>query len=168
MQDAPVFAAFLVTVHVWSVFWLVAGIVGRDVCHVNARRAPSLDALRAMAGVGSVFELRFVRPATFIVLVTGLVAAWQRGWPFLGFLDRTGPWWLPLSILIYLSIIPVILLVFIPRGRAYRVALEEATARNEITPALRAALHDRAVETARTYELVMVGALAWLMIAKPF
>jgi hypothetical protein len=163
-----VVAAFLVTVHVWSVFWLVAGIFGRDVCHANARRAPSLDALRTVAGLGSVFELRFVRPATFVVLVTGLIAAWMRGWPFLGFVDGSGPWWLPLSILAYLSIIPVIVLVFIPRGRAYRVALAEADSRNEITPAVRAALHDRVVDAARAYELVMVGVLAWLMIAKPF
>lgn len=161
-------AAFVVTLHVWSVFWLVAGIVGRDVAHANARRAPSLDALRTIADLATVFEVRFVRPATFVVLVTGLLATWLRGWPFLGFLDGSGPWWPALAIVIYLSIIPVIALVFLPRGRLYRQALEDAQAQGEITPALHAALHDRAVEVARMYEIVMVGFLAWLMVARPF
>ena len=160
--------AFLVAVHVWSVFWLVSGIVGRDVCHANARRAQDLAALRTMVGLGSVFDTRFVRPATFVVLVTGLLAGWLRGWPFLAFLHGSGPYWFPLAILIYLSIIPVIVFVFLPRGRTYRVALEEASAKGEITPRLRATMHDRVVEAARTYELLMVAVLAWLMIAKPF
>jgi predicted integral membrane protein DUF2269 len=162
------FAALVVTIHVLSVFWLVAGILGRDVVYANARGAKSLETLRTLVGLGSVFEIRFVRPATFVVLVTGLLAAWLRGSPILGFLRGTGPYWLPLALLIYLSIIPMIALVFIPRGRVYRQALDEATAKRGITPALRAALHDRAVDAARTYEIVMVATLAWLMIAKPF
>jgi hypothetical protein len=162
------FPALVVTIHVWSVFWLVAGIVGRDVVHAHARRAPNLDALRTLAGLGTVLELRFVRPATFVVFVTGLIAGGLRGWPFLGFLHGTGPYWLPLAIVIFLSIIPVIVFVFVPRGRIYRLALADAIAKGEITPALRAAQQDRAVEAARAYELVMVATLAWLMIAKPF
>ena len=42
------------------------------------------------------------------------------------------------------------------------------TARGEVTPALRAAINDPLVGAARGYEIVMVGVLAWLMIAQPF
>jgi hypothetical protein len=112
-------AGIAVVVHVLFVFWLVAGVVGRDVCYRQAERATDLSALRTMVGLGSRFELTMVRPATFAVLVAGLIAAWARGWPILGFLQGAAPNWVLAALLIYLSIIPVIVFVFIPRGRIY-------------------------------------------------
>ena len=158
----------IVTFHVLTVFWLVAGIIGRDVCGRQAARASDLASLRTLAGLGSLFERTMVRPATFIVLLTGLWAAWLRGWPILGSLQGGGTNWVLVALLVYLSVIPVIIFVFIPRGRVYQRALEDAHVKGEITPALRAALLDPAVAAARTYELVMVATLVWLMVARPF
>ena len=70
--------------------------------------------------------------------------------------------------LIYLTIVPVIVFVFLPRGRLYHAALEDAVTVGRITPRLRAALHDPLVRAARVYEIAMVVALAYLMIVKPF
>jgi len=64
-------------------FWLVAGVVGRDTCWAQAARADDLTSLRALAALARIFERAMVRPATFTVLLTGLVAAWMRGWPIL-------------------------------------------------------------------------------------
>jgi hypothetical protein len=72
------------------------------------------------------------------------------------------------AILIYLTIIPWIVFVFVPRGKVFRLALEEGISRNEITPALKAALEDPLVEAARFYELAMIAVLTWLMVARPF
>ena len=162
------FPALLVVVHVLTVFWLVAGLVGRDTCYAQAGRARELPALRTLAGLGGVFDRTMVRPATFVVLLTGLGAAWARGWPVLGFLQGGSANWVLAALLVYLSSVPLIFLVFLPKGRVYRLALEDAIGRDEVTPALRAALRDPVVGAARGYELVMVAVLAWLMIARPF
>lgn len=160
--------AQLVAIHVLTVFWLVAGIVGRDVSYANAGRANDLGSLRTLAGLGSIFDRAFVRPATFVVLLTGLVAARARGWPILGVLQGGSVNWVLAALLVYLSSVPLIFLVFLPKGRVYRGALAEAVGRGEVTPALRSAINDPLVGAARAYELVMVAFLAWLMVTEPF
>jgi len=102
------------------------------------------------------------------VFIAGLIAAWARGWPILGFLQGGTVNWVLTAIVIYLSIVPVILFVFIPRGKVFRAAFDEAVALGQVTPRLTAALKDPAVESARTYELVMIVTITVLMIAKPF
>jgi hypothetical protein len=67
-----------------------------------------------------------------------------------------------------LSIIPVIVLVFLPRGRVFQRALEASEREGRIMPALQAALKDPAVGAARLYELSMVVALTLMMVMKPF
>lgn len=161
-------AALAVVVHVFMVFWLVAGILGRDVVYRQAARATDLARLRHYVELGSVFELRMVRPATSAVLIAGLIAAWARGWPILGFLQGGTVNWVLAAILIYLSIVPVIVFVFVPRGKVFRAALDEAIELNQVTPKLTAALHDPAVEAARRYELGMIAVITFLMVARPF
>ena len=158
----------IVVVHVLAVFWLVAGIVGRGACYRQAARTSDLGALRTLVGLGGVFERAMVRPATFVVLLTGLLAAWLRGLPILGFLQGASLNWVLAALVIYLSIVPVIVFIFLPKGHVYRVALEEATEAGRVTPQLLAALDDPLVGAGRAYEIVMVVTLAYLMIMKPF
>jgi uncharacterized membrane protein len=162
------FPVLTVVAHVLTVFWLVAGIVGRDMCWRQAGRTHDLAALQTLAKLAGIFDRGFVRPATFVVLLTGLVAAWAQGWPILGFLQGGAENWVLAALLIYLSTVPLIFLIFLPKGRIYRKALEEATATGAVTPALRAAINDPLVGFARAYEVVAIGVLALLMIAKPF
>jgi len=157
-----------VVVHVLSVFWLVAGIVGRDVCWRHAARAADFAALRQIALLASFFERRMVQPATLVVLLTGLTAAGLRGHRIFGFLRGEGPTWPFVALLIYLSIIPVIVFLFVPKGRAYRAALAEAEGSGEVTARLRAAIADPAVGAGRGYEFVMITVLVYLMVTKPF
>jgi uncharacterized membrane protein len=158
----------IVVLHVLAVFALVAGMVGRAICHARAGRAEDLTRLRVAAELGNVFEHTLVRPVSLIVLVTGLGAAWARGWPILGFLQGHPVDWVLAALVIYLTIIPVIVFVFLPRGLLYEHALAEASTTGAVTPALRAALNDPAVRAARIYEMAMIGVLTWLMVAKPF
>lgn len=161
-------ASLVVFLHVLSVFWLVTGILGRGVAHAMATRAPDLTRLEARHEMASLLERIAVRPGSFVVLVTGLAAAGLRGWPVLGFLQGSPIQWPLVSLAIYLTIIPVIVIVFLPRGRVFRQAIEEAQREGTITPGLRAALADPATTAARSYELVMVVVLTFLMVAKPF
>jgi hypothetical protein len=161
-------AGLLVVLHVLSVFWLLAGIIGRDVVIARAARASAIEEVRMLLGVSHVFEAYMVRPATTVVLVVGLLAAWARGWPILGFLQGGASNWVLVSLLIFLSIIPVIVFVFVPRGRVFRRALDDAIASNQVTPELKAAFGDRAVAAARTYEMGMVVVITILMVMRPF
>jgi len=157
----------LVVVHVWAVLWLVAGIVGRDVCYWQAGRANDLAALLTVAQLAGTFERAMVRPATFVVLITGLIRV-GPGLAILGFLQGGTANWVLTALLIYLSVIPLIVFVFLPKGRVYRKALKEAVARDEVTPELGAAINDPLVGAARAYEIVMDGALVFLMLTRNF
>jgi len=157
-----------VWIHVLFVFWLVAGIVARGRCYALAVRTDDLPRLTALVELGGHFERNMVRPATFAVLVAGLIAAWARGWPIFGFLQGGSFNWVLVSLVIYLSIIPVIVFVFIPRGKVFRAALEEARNLGTVTPRLRSALRDPAVAAARAYELVMIALLTAFMLMRSF
>lgn len=161
-------ATILVVVHVWAVFWLTAGILGRSVCAIRAGRSASLDTLETLMSLAGSFEHVMVRPGTFVVLLTGLAAAWARGWPILGSLQGSPVNWVLASLLIYMTAIPLVVLVFIPRGRMYRGALERARQDGGVTAELRAAINDPVVNAGRAYEIAMIAVLAWLMLAKPF
>ena len=158
----------IVVVHVLTVFWLVAGIAGRDTCYWHAGHTGDLASLRTLARLGGIFDRTMVRPATFLVLLTGLAAAWARGYPILGLLQGGSIQWVVVALAIYLTFVPLVFFVFLPKGRVYRKALEEANARGEVTPQLEAAINDPLVGAARAYEVVMVGVLAFLMIVRPF
>jgi hypothetical protein len=161
-------ATLLVWIHVLSAFWLVGGILARDRCFTLARKTDDLGRLGWLVEMGEQFERTMVRPATLAVLGAGVVAAWARGWPILGFLQGSSSNWVLVSLLIYLTIIPVIAFVFIPRGRIFRTAFEQAKSHERVTPDLRAALGDRAVAAARAYELVMIGVITALMVTRSF
>jgi len=155
-------------IHILSVLWLVAGIAGRGVCTGLAERAEDLHAVQTLMRAASAFEMRMVRPSTFVVLATGLTTAYQGGWPILGFLQGASVNWVLAALVIYLSIIPVIVFIFVPRGRIYHRALQAAIEHGAVTPELRAALHDPAVRFARLYEITMVLVITFLMVIKPF
>jgi len=72
------------------------------------------------------------------------------------------------SLLVYLTAIPLIAFVFIPRGRIYRRAFNAAIAAGRVTPELTAAINDPYVNAGRAYEIVMIGTISYLMLAKPF
>ena len=77
-------------------------------------------------------------------------------------------WWLPVALLLFLSILPLVPLVFLPRGTVFEAALEDARERGEVTPELRTAFRDPAVAFARRYEVVVVAVVLALMVLKPF
>jgi hypothetical protein len=59
-------------------------------------------------------------------------------------------------------------LVFVPRGRVFEGALEDARTHGQVTPELSAAFRDRAVWAARTTEVLVVAFVIALMVLKPF
>lgn len=155
-------------IHILSVLWLVAGTAGRGACTGLAGRTDDINSVRTLMQAASAFEMKMVRPASLFILVTGLITARMGGWPILGFLQGASVNWVLAALVIYLTIIPVIVFVFLPRGRVYHKALQDAGARGAVTAELRAALHDPAIRSARLYEILILLVVTFLMVVKPF
>jgi len=105
-----------------------------------------------------------VIPGSMAVVLLGLLAAWWGDVPFTG----DGNWWLLTSLLLFVAIGLLVPTVFLPRGKVFERAFEDARARGKITAELRAALDDPAVRNARWTELIVVAVILTLMVTKPF
>ena len=151
-----------VLLHVATAFWFVAGLAGRDVSITRAARGTDIASVQALIGAADVFDRFFVIPGSIAVLVAGLIAMAAT---HLRLADET---WLLVALILLLSIIPLVPLVFLPRGKVFEAALGDAVTVGEVTPALRAAFADRAVAGARWYERIVVAVVIILMVTKPF
>jgi len=161
-------SSLLVVLHVLFAFLLVSGLVGRALCYALASQAKDLDTLRARAEIGIVFDRAMIRSSSLLLLLSGLLAAWIRGWPILGSLQGGTSNWVFVALILYLLNIPMIALIHAPKERAYHKAMAEASASRTITPALRASLGGPLLRFGRAFELVITVTILWLMVAKPF
>ncbi len=154
--------------HVLSAMWLVSGLLGRRLAVGQAAQATNIHTLSDLVKLGGQFEQRMVIPGSSAVFLLGLATAWLQGWPMLGFLQGANSNWLLVAILLFLTLIPIIVFVFVPRGRIFDRALEKALAQEQVTPELSAAFADRPVYVAHVYELVIMAVIIILMVTKPF
>jgi hypothetical protein len=152
------------TLHVLAGFGLVAGIVGRTVTISAARRSNDLRSLETLMATAGRFEDLLVKPGSFAVVLLGLFTMWAQGRGLVG----EGDWWLLTSLLIFVGIGLLVPFVFLPRGKVFGRALEEAKAEGQVTPALTTALDDPAVRAARITEAVGLVVIVVLMVTQPF
>jgi Predicted integral membrane protein (DUF2269) len=155
---------WVVLTHVLAAFWLIAGIVGRDVTLAKARRASEVRDVVTIADVAGRFDGLLVIPGSMAVLLLGLASVWAEHLN----ITTSGNRWALAALVLYLSIMPFIPLVFIPKGKVFDAALADAAAQGKITPELTASLHDPLTRTARTYEWIAIGLVVVLMVVKPF
>jgi hypothetical protein len=155
---------WIVLLHVTCAFWFVSGLVGRGVTLAKARSATDIRLVGYTVELAGRFERWMVIPGSITVLLAGLLATRIKHIPFTG----QGTRWLLLSLILFLSTLPLVPLVFIPRGRVFERELEDAKRRGEVPPALRTAFRDPAVAAARWYEVVAVAVIVTLMVVKPF
>jgi hypothetical protein len=145
----------------------LGALVGRWIVLGLAERADALPAMRLLARAAVPFE-RTVIVGSVVTLVLGIATAVAQGRPFLGPLQGAAADWLFVSLVLYVSIVPLVPIVFLPRGRVFDAAMRQAEERNELTPALAAAWRDPVVRAAHVYELAVVTLVFALMINKPF
>jgi uncharacterized membrane protein len=129
----------------------------------RAVRASDLHDAELYAHAAGPFE-KAVTIGSTLVLVFGIATMWAEHLPLWG----EGTRWVTISLIVYLSGVPFIPLVFLPRGRVFERALRESVESGGRTPALDAAFDDGAVRFARTYEKVVVAVVIVLMVTKPF
>jgi hypothetical protein len=156
-------ATFTVFLHVVTAFLLVAGLIGRGIVLGRARRSADLQEIDVLLPGGR--SLREDRdpelgrdPGARPPRDVGAGSSVVHGWGY----------WLLASLVLYLSLIPLVPLIFLPRGRVFETALDDARQRGSVTPGLTAAFHDPRVAFARTYEIVVVAIVIALMLLKPF
>jgi hypothetical protein len=161
-------ALLLKLLHVFTAIWLIAGLIGRYVALAIAGHSRDVHAILAVLPAAGIFERRMVIPGSAAVLVAGIVTTFAEGWPILGFIQGGASNWVLVSLVLFLTINPLIILVFIPRGKVFEAALQQAIARDQVTPELTAAFNDPLVRAGHIYELVIVAVIICLMVLKPF
>ncbi len=160
-------AGYLHLTHALVGALFLGALVGRWVVLAMAERADTLPQLVTLTRAARPFE-RIVIGGSLVLLLLGIATAIAQGRPFLGPFQGAPADWLFASVLLYLSIVPLVPLVFLPRGRIFDAALAEAEARGVVTPELREAFRDPVVRAAHVYELGAVTIVFALMIGKPF
>jgi uncharacterized membrane protein len=158
---------FMKLLHVASAMWLVGGLFARFLALTAASRSGEIRTTQALTELAGKFENRMVIPASISLLVTGILAAVLGGFPLLGPV-QSGPWWLLVSLVLYFASIVLVPTVFLPRGRIFGAALDDAVARNEVTPGLQAAFADRVVARSHWAEFIGIAVIVVLMVLKPF
>ncbi len=150
--------------HVLSAFLFVAGLVGRNLLMWQARGSTDIGRVQDLLRAAGPFERFLVIPGSMVVGLLGILAWWAERLPLWG----EGSRWVTVSLVLFLSMIPLVPLVFLPKGKIFESALEGAVDAHEVTPELTAAFHDPAVDAAHAYELVAVAVIILLMVTKPF
>ena len=155
--------------HVLAAFWMVSGVVGRDLAFWWAGRATNVQAVHALLRASDFFERYAVIPVSMAVLVFGLIVTWMQKWPLFGILQGSPANWLLVSFILFVGMSAFIApLGLVARRKERTRAVEEALAQGTITSALTAALNDRVVNRFRAVELIITVIIIVLMVTKPF
>jgi len=154
--------------HVLSAIAVITGIAGRNLTMGQVPRSATIAEVRAFAKLAGVFDIWLVRPFSLLVLILGLITAWRGNWPIFGFIEGADRDWLLASLIIYATVIALVPLVFIPRGKLFDDALQASPADGAVTPNLAAAVKDPAIFAAHAYEIGAAAVIVFLMVTKPF
>jgi uncharacterized membrane protein len=155
--------------HVLAAFWMVSGVVGRDLAFWWAGRAKDVQAVQALLQASDFFERYAVIPVSMAVLLFGLIVTWMQKWPLFGILQGSPTNWLLVSFILFVGMSAFIApLGLVARRKERTRAVEEALAQGTITSALSAALNDRVVNRFRAVELIITVIIIILMVTKPF
>ena len=148
--------------HVAVAVIFIAGLIGRWILLTRAARAEGVETAFLLSQNAAPFE-RLVISFSQAILPTGLLAAWVRGYPWIGF----GTPWIVVALVLTLSVLPFIYFVLIPRGKTFEAAMASAREQGAWTDELRAAFADPGVALARRWEFVSVSLVLALMVLKP-
>lgn len=154
--------------HVAAAILAITGMAGRELMRMQARRSQEIQGVVRWIKRSGYFERFLVIPPSQVLLLAGIALAWLQGWPLFGFLQGASANWLLVSFVLTLSMIPLITLVFLPRGKIFEQRLEHAIAEGRITTDLVASFRDGGVRAAHYFEAIAFGIISYLMIAKPF
>ena len=154
--------------HIASAIWFIGGVIARQVVRAYAKRTNDVQHVAIMNVAAGRIETSMVVPGNFAVILLGVIYGLMIGAPILGFLQGASRNWLLVSNILLLMGFLNVPLVFIPKGKLFDVALQDALAKGQMTPELRAQMDDRTVRIVHFIELAALGLITFLMVFKPF
>jgi uncharacterized membrane protein len=153
--------------HIGSAILLIGGIIARQLVRSIAKRSEDPRILAAMFQAADPIERVMVIPGSIATILFGVLLALVTRAPILGFLQGASRNWLLLSNVLILLTIPLVPLVFIPRGKVFGSRLEHALEEGRITPELRSSLADPVVGFFHGFEILVLLFVVFLMVFKP-
>jgi len=154
--------------HIASAIWFIGGVVARQIVRAYAKRTDDVQRFAVMSEAAGRIESAMVIPGNFAVILFGVIYGLMIGAPILGFLQGASRNWLLVSNILLLMGFFNVPLVFIPKGKLFDIALQDALARGQMTPELRAQMDDQTVRIVHFIELASLGLITVLMVFKPF
>jgi uncharacterized membrane protein len=154
--------------HIGSAILFIGGIFSRQVVRSLAGKAGDVHQFAAMHTAAARIESTLVIPGNMAVIGFGILYALQLKAPILGFLQgASSNWLLACNLLLVLGML-LVPLFFLPRGKKFDLALQDALAANEMTPELRHQMNDPQVKLAHSLELILLVVVVILMVFRPF
>jgi uncharacterized membrane protein len=154
--------------HILAAVAFIGGVLSRQVVRALANRSSDVRTFATLSGAAGRIENVLVIPGNGLTILIGLLLAWLIEAPILGFITGNDQNWLLVSNVLLLVGMLTVPLFFVPRGKRFDAHLDEALARAEFTPELRAEMRDPAMHLVHTLEIVLLLVIAGLMVLKPF
>jgi hypothetical protein len=86
----------------------------------------------------------------------------------MGFLQGGSVNWLLVSLVLFISRYPLIMLIGVPHEKSVNKKLEEALREGRVTHDLQAAFADKTARAVEIYGLAVIAVIVFLMVMKPF
>jgi uncharacterized membrane protein len=160
--------AILRFLHITSGIVLVGGILARQLVRSVAHHTDDLHSFAALNQAAGRIENTMVIPGNIAVLLFGVILALISGAPIFGFIQGASSNWLLVSNLLLLVGIVIVPTVFLPRGKKFEAALQDAKKEGKFTPNLRNIMDDRVVRFFHGLEIFLILVIVALMVFKPF
>ena len=154
--------------HIISSIMLVGGVFARQVVRAYAKRSSDVKVVSELYKAAGRIETVMIRPFTLFVVLFGVIYAVMIKAPIFGFLQGASQNWLLVTNVLVLLIPFPIIFFFIPRGKIFEPIMQDALAKEEITPELREQLHDPATKRMHLLEMAGMVFVVFLMVFKPF
>lgn len=151
--------------HILAVTAFISGVVGRALIRARLLRLDDIHIVSEFIQLEGHFDEWLVVRGSIATGLSGLLLTWLGHWP----LVQAGvPTWTLVGAMLFLATIPLVIWVYIPRGKVFSMVFAEALAQKRVTVELRAALSDQVIRTSYLYEYLMLPVVLTLMVIKPF
>lgn len=151
--------------HILAVTALIAGVVGRALIRARLVRLDDIHIVHEFVNLEGHFDQWLVVYGSNATLLTGILLTWLGHWPLL---NAGVPTWTLVGAALFLAIIPLVIWVFVPRGKVFGKVFAEALVQKRVTVELRAAFSDQVIRVSWLYEYLMLAVVLTLMVIKPF
>ena len=151
--------------HILVVTAVIAGVIGRALIRARLVRLDDIYIVREFVLLEGRFDQWLVVYGSITTLLTGLLLTWLGHWPLL---NAGVPTWTLIGAVLFLSTIPLVIWVYLPRGKIFSLVFQEALAKKRVTVELRTAFSDRVIRASYLYEYIMLPIVLTLMVIKPF